>query len=245
MRYGIGYDNVDLAAAREHGVDVCNAPTYGVIDVAEHTMALLLAANRKVLSYDAGIRGGRWGKSAPHSMYRLNGAVMGLVGFGRIAQNVAQHARGFRMNIIVCDPYIKPEDRGDITLVSFEELLRTADYISLHAPLTVESRYMIRRETLALCKPNAILVNTSRGGLVDTDALAEALQTGVIRAAGLDVLEAEPISTDSILGKLDNVVLSPHIAWLTEESKIALHEEVTAEVERFLQKKPNLHVVNR
>ncbi|MEA4824575.1 MAG: C-terminal binding protein [Clostridiaceae bacterium] len=245
VRYGIGYDTVDLTAARAHGVDVCNAPTYGTIDVAEHAMALLLAANRKILSFDAGVREGEWGKSAAYPTHRLKDTTLGLVGLGRIARNVAQYAQGFGMKTIAYDPYIKPEDTGNTTLVSLGELLRTSDYISLHAPLTEENRHMICRETLAQCKPNAVLVNTSRGGLIDTDALAEALRTGVIRGAGLDVLETEPMPENSPLTKLTNVVLTPHTAWLTEESVVSLHEEVTAEVVRFLKGQPNLHIVNR
>lgn len=185
VRYGIGYDTVDLAAARSHRVNVCNAPSYGAIDVAEHGLALMLAANRKLCSCDRNIREGRWGQNADYPTLRMREKTLGFIGYGRIARYFAASA------------------------------------------------------------PSAILVNASRGGLVDTDALAEALCAGRLRAAGLDVFETEPLPEDSPLLSLDNVVLTPHAAWLSTESIQTLHEEVTSEVVRFLEGKPNLNIVNR
>ncbi|MDY3285711.1 MAG: C-terminal binding protein [Eubacteriales bacterium] len=245
VRYGIGYDTVDLAAARAHGVTVCNAPTYGTIDVAEHAFALLQAANRKIPSFDAGVRAGSWGACAAYPSHRLRGAVLGLVGFGRIARNMARIAEGFGMETAAYDPFVSQEDAGKTRMLPLEELLRVSDYVSLHAPLNAENRHLIRRETLARMKDGAVLINTARGGLVDTAALADALRAGKLRAAGLDVFETEPLPADSPLFGLENVVLTPHTAWLTEESLVSLHEEVTDEVVRYLEGKPNLHVVNR
>lgn len=247
VRYGMGYDTVDLDAARAHGVDVCNAPSYGAQAVAEHAFSLMLATNRKIPSYDAAIREGNFGKGASYPSVQVSGKTLGILGFGRIARNVAKFGLGFGMKVLTYDPYV-PEDFAksqNVEKVELDTLLREADFISVNAPLTDETYHLINAEAFAKMKPSALIVNTARGALIDEDALYDALNTRRIRAAGIDVYENYPKEVGNRFHKLDNIVLTPHMAWNTEESAVALHEEVTAEVVRFLEGKPNLNIVNR
>jgi len=247
VRYGIGYDTVDLAAARERNVDVCNAPSYGAVDVAEHTFTLLLSANRKIISYDANVRAGQFGGSGEYNAFRLCGKTLGLIGFGRIARHVVKFAQGFGMEVVTYDPYIETSavEAMEARAIGFEELLRTADFVSLHTPLNDKTYHMIGTREFTLMKPSAVLINTARGALVDENALFEALKARNIRAAGIDVYENYPRELGNPFHALDNIVLTPHIAFNTVEAVEALHEEVTEEVVRFLQGKPNLNIVNR
>lgn len=247
VRYGVGYDTVDLAAARRHSVNVCNAPAYGSYDVAEHAFALLMSANRKIPQYDAAIRRGGWGGSADYPIYRLEGKTLGTIGFGRIARNVARFAKGFGMRTVAYDPFLPPDlirDGGSEPL-SLDELYRQSDFISINAPLTDDTRHMINANAFRMMKPTAVLVNTARGALVDEDALYNALASRTIRAAGIDVYENYPKDAGNRFHKLDNVVFTPHVAWNSVESAEALHQEVVDEVVRFLKGEPNLNVVNR
>ncbi|MCR4805816.1 MAG: C-terminal binding protein [Clostridia bacterium] len=247
VRYGMGYDTVDLAAARAHGVDVCNAPSYGAEAVSEHAWAMLMAANRKIPSYDAHIRTGEFGKSAAYRPMRMSGKTLGILGFGRIARRVAQFGKGFSMRILAYDPYLPESVFADagVEKADLDTLLRESDYISVNAPLTKETYHILNAEAFAKMKPTAVLANTARGALIDEDALVDALEKGVIRAAAVDVYENYPKEPDSPLLVPENLVLTPHVAWDTVESYDALHREVTDEVVRFLEGKPNLNIVNR
>ncbi len=247
VRYGMGYDTVDLDAARAHGVDVCNAPTYGAAAVAEHSFSLLAAANRKIPSFDREIREGRFGQSTPYSSYLMGGKILGIIGFGRIARQVAKLGMGFGMQVLAYDPYLPNEifAENGVGQVTLDELCVQADFISINAPLTKETYHLVDATAFAKMKPEAVLVNTSRGALIDDAALVEALLTGQIRAAAIDVYENYPTEPNSPLLKPENLILTPHIAWDTEESIEALHREVTEEVVRFLEGKPNRNVVNR
>lgn len=247
VRYGIGYDTVDLAAARAHGVDVCNSPTYGCYDVAEHAFSLMLAANRKLVSYDSRIRAGKWGQSGEYNAHRLKGKTLGLVGFGRIARQVAAFASGFAMRIIAFDPFL-PADKfaeAGAESVTLEEVLTQSDFISLHAPMNEANAHMINASAFSKMKPEAVLVNTSRGGLVDQDALLEALRTRRIRAAGIDVWDPYPKEAGNPFHELDNIVMTPHMAWNSPEAIADLAREVTDEVLRIFRGEPALHIVNR
>ena len=227
-RYGIGVDMVDVEAATECGVVVVNVPDYCLDEVADHTMALLLACGRKVTLLDQAVRDGRavkegkWntlGIVAP--VHRFNGQSLGIIGLGQIGRRVARRAQAFGLCVIAApDPAVRQEEAAalGIDTLPLERVLRQADYVSLHVPLTEETHHLINGERLSLMKPTATIINTSRGPIVDQAALIEALQQGRLAAAGLDVYEEEPVPQDSPLRKTNNVLLSSHAAWYSEEA---------------------------
>jgi D-3-phosphoglycerate dehydrogenase len=219
-RYGTGVDNVEVAAATLRGIVVANVVNFGVHEVAEHAIALLFSCVRKTVFHDKRIRAGEWDIGQRDPIHRLQGKTLGLVGIGAIGRAVVTKLAGFELRVLAYDPYASPEMAATlgIELVDLDTLLAQADFVSVHAPLTSETRHLIGREALAKMKPPAILVNTSRGGLVDTQALYEALKDGRINSAGLDVHEAEPPPSDYSIYQLDNVVISDHAAWYSEES---------------------------
>lgn len=236
VRYGIGYDTVDIDAAKRHNVIVCNSPTYGCYDVAEHAFALMQTANRKTAVYDRKIRAGSCGASAAYPCYRMAGKQMGFVGYGRIARNMANFALGFGMKLAAYDPYVDAAKADPpAAAMSLEELLRTSDFISVNSVLNDQTRGMINAERFAMMKPTAILVNTSRGGLIDEDALYDALANKTIRAAGIDVWNEMPRTADNRFCGLDNIVMTPHAAWNTVEAAQALKEEVMQTVTRYIK----------
>jgi phosphoglycerate dehydrogenase-like enzyme len=219
-RWGVGFDAIDVDAATRHGVVVCTAVGANHEAVADYAVSLMCALQRGLLRNHRLITGGQWKTEFRPGLWR---ATVGIVGLGRIGQAVARRCRGFAMTILAYEPY---PDRDfvrehDVKLVSLEELLRRADLVTLHCPATPENRHLINRERLALMKPTAHLVNTARGSLVDEAALHEALATGRIAGAGLDVFEKEPLFDSALFG-LDNVVLSPHVAGIDETSEVAM-----------------------
>lgn len=219
-RYGVGVDSVDVGAAAARGITVCNVPDYGTEAVSDHAIALALAAARGVARLDRGVRAGRFDLQAVRPIGQVRGSVFGVVGVGRIGHATALKARGLGYEVLGYD-VLAPDDRGElreVTLAPLEEVLRRSDVVSLHTPLTAETHHLIGGRELALMKPTAVLVNTSRGGVVDTDALVAALGDGRLRAAGIDVHEEEPVPVGHPLTRLENVVLTPHLAWYTEES---------------------------
>jgi len=218
-RAGVGLDNVDVAAATERGVLVVNAPTSNIVSAAEHAVALLLAVARNVPAADASLRSGEWKRSAFGGV-ELNGKTVGVVGLGKIGQLVAQRLAAFDTKIIAYDPYVAPVRAAQlgIELVSLEELLTRADAISIHLPKTAETLGLIGKEQLALTKPGVIIVNAARGGLVDEDALAEAVRNGHVGGAGIDVFATEP-TTASPLFELPGVVVTPHLGASTREAQ--------------------------
>jgi D-3-phosphoglycerate dehydrogenase / 2-oxoglutarate reductase len=245
-RCGAGYDNIDAGVARARGVEVVYVPDYGVDDVADHTLALILACARKVVAGDRLVRRGEWpayGDMAP--MHRLRGSLLGLLGFGRIARGVADRARGFGMRVIAHDPYVQDEEMAPhgVTPVSFDELLESADVLSVHAPLTPDTRGLLDGSVLAQLRPGAILVNTSRGAIVDEAALAEALDSGAIAAAGLDVFADTPPSRDNPLLVHERTVLTPHSAAFTEEALAEVRGRALEDVLRVLSGLPAQHPV--
>ena len=212
-RCGAGYDNIDIAAARERGITVVYVPDYGVDDVADHALALLLACARRVAQADRAVRAGGWPTYADLApMRRLRGRTLGVLGYGRIGRNLAEKARALGLRVLVHDPYVPAESTDR------DSLLRESDFVSIHVPLTDVSRHSIGRAEFDLMKPTAILVNTARGPIVDTDALVEALAAGRLGGAGLDVFEEAPLPSDHPLRTFDNVVLTPHSAAYTEEA---------------------------
>jgi len=223
-RYGVGVDNVDLNAATKKGIVVANVPNYCNDEVSTLAVALMLALARKVVSHDKAVRAGAWDIGSKDPIYRTAGKTLGLVGFGRIARTVAKKMAGFEMKLLAYDPFITPEQgrEAGAEMVELETVLSKSDFISIHAPMTTNTKHMINAKTLALMKPTAYLVNTSRGGLVDTAALAKALWEKRIAGAGLDVYEVEPLPMDSPLRKLDNVILTDHAGWYSEDSIVEL-----------------------
>lgn len=218
-RYGVGVDNIDLAAAEEHDVEVVNVPSYCEEEVATHALALLLACVRRIPLYDAHVKGREWDWKAGSPIRRLGGETVGFVAFGNIAQRFADLLSGFDLEFLAYDPYQSEavfEDYG-VESVSFEELLERTDIASIHAPLTEETRNLFDTETFTRMNDDALLINVARGDIVDTDALAEALRNDQIAGAGLDVLPEEPPG-ESPLFDLDEVVLTPHVAWYSRDS---------------------------
>lgn len=244
VRYGIGVDSVDLEAARERRVYVANVPDYGAEDVSDHALALYLALQRRIVSRDRAVRDGAWNVGQSEPMRRSGTLRFGLVGFGRIARALHRKliALGAR-DVLIHDPAFDRAPEGT-ELVDLATLVERADVVSLHAPLTSATRHMIDAEMLGRMKPEAILINTARGGLVDEQALVEALRAGRLRA-GLDVFEAEPPAADNPLFALDNVVLSDHTGWYSETSIEELQSGAAHEVARVFSGQPPSSWVNR
>ena len=244
IRYGVGYDNVDWKAAAAKGIYVCNAQTYGTHDVGEHAAALLMAASKLIAQNDAIIRKDGWGIAGQGT--RLYGKTIGYIGLGRIARVTCSVTNGLGMKAITYDPYASKEilDEYKATSVDLDTLLKESDFISVHAPLTEESRHMLSTEQFRKMKNTAVVINTSRGALIDEEALIKALEDGEIAGAGLDVYEKEPFDADSKLRFMDNVVLTSHIAFNTAEAMIDLHKEVTADIVRVLNGERPVNVVN-
>jgi D-3-phosphoglycerate dehydrogenase len=245
VRYGVGVDNIDLAAAREKNIYVANVPDYGSDEVAEHALALLMAVCRRIAIRDKAVRLGAWNVGAKEPIYSLKGRTLGIIGFGRIGQAFYRKVSGLGFGTtLVYDPSPYTQDY-DVQFVDVETLCRNSDVISLHAPLTKENYHLIDSSKLALMKPNTILVNTSRGGLIDEQALADALEQGRIFGAGLDVFETEPPILSHPLFKLKNVVVSDHTGWYSTESLQDLQKKAAQEVARVFSGNPPNSWVNR
>ncbi len=245
-RYGIGVDTIDLDAATQAGIIVTNNPTYCIEEVAEHTMAMLLACGRKVAFYDRLVRSGRWEVPPGKPMIRLAGSTLGLVGFGNIARHVAKCAAGFGMQVLYADPFVNagqfdaPGKKTDLT-----DLLNRADFISLHPPLMPQTRKMMNDELFAHMKPTAYIINCSRGPLIDTDALVRALDARKIAGCALDTTDPEPLPDPHPLRGRENVIINPHAAWYSEQAMVGLQAGAPSEVRRVLTGVWPVNVVNR
>lgn len=227
--YGVSPDSVDVRAAKEYNIVVANVPDYGISEVADHTMALALSLLRKVPMLDKALRSAGWEKIRKNINYirenfgeirRLSTMNFGLLGFGRIARAVADRAKAFGFRVIAHDPYVSDElfTKMNVQRMDFDSLLRESDVLSIHVLLTEETRHMMGERELKKMKKGVYIVNTSRGAVFDQKALIRALQDGLVAGAALDVFEREPIEDDSPLLKMENVILTPHIAWYSEES---------------------------
>ncbi|MBO9608196.1 MAG: C-terminal binding protein [Paenibacillaceae bacterium] len=246
-RNGVGINNVDVEAASARGIYVANVPDYGVEEVSNHAFAMVLHYARKITGYDAAIRSGVWDYKACCPLRRLSAQTLGLLGFGRIPRRLAEKAAAFRFNVLVYDPYVSEDDirAYGARPATCDEICRLADYISVHVPLAAETRLLINAERLRTMKPNAVIVNTSRGAIIDEAALADALRGGRIGGAALDVLENEPIAAGHPLLGLDNVVLTPHCAWYSEEAMIELRTKAAQNTADVLTGKHSPYIVNR
>jgi D-3-phosphoglycerate dehydrogenase len=243
VRYGIGYDNVAVAAARARGIPVCNVPDYGIDEVAEHAVALALALHRRLPQVDARTRSGLWKIVPDRPVKALRETVFATAGFGRIARAVHVRMAGFGVPRIAYDPFVSAERmRAEgVEPVSKEALFERADILSLHLPLVADTRHFVDASRLACMRTGAVLINTARGGLVDTRALAAALQAGTIGGAGIDVYEIEPLEVDHPLRGCPDALLTSHVAWYSESSIPRLQRLAAEEVVRGLRGEPLLN----
>jgi len=246
-RYGIGVDNVDMAAATKARILVTNVPDYCIDEVSDHALALLLALGRRISVADDAVKAGAWDVVAHAGIRRLRGQTLGLIGFGKIAKALASKVQPLGMKVLVYDPYLEPVAIANhgAEAASFDGILIHADAISIHVPLSAETHNLIGERELARMKPTAFLINTSRGGIVDERAIAIALKENRLGGAALDVLAVEPPSQDHPLRQAPNIILTPHLAFYSRESVIELQTKAAEEVARALTGEPPRSPVNR
>ena len=246
VRYGVGVDNIDLEAASRHGVKVCNVPDYGMYEVADQAIALMMALVRKVVMNHENIKNGIWDYQKAMPIHRLSTQTVGIVGLGRIGTAFAERAHAFGLRVLATetDPKKAARAKEYVTIVEPDELYTSADIISIHCPLD-GNRDLISRPQLAKMKKGAYLINVSRGGIINEEALYEALTAGAIGGAACDVFSPEPIAKDHPLLSLRNFIASPHIAWYSEESAVDLERKVAEEAARGALGQPLLNVVNK
>jgi D-3-phosphoglycerate dehydrogenase len=248
VRYGIGVDNVDLVAARNRGIPVCNVPDYCIDEVADHALAFILGTTRQIVANSSLVQSGKWGLASPLAgMRALRDMCVGVIGFGRIGREVVRRLTAFKCTVRVFDPVVPVVDiekAGATAGKSLEELLPACDIVTLHCPSSASTRRMLNRESLAKLRSGAILVNVARGDLVDTAALVEAMQSGKIAAAALDVCDPEPIPADHPLLKLPGVIVSAHVASASVPAVRKLRETAAGIIARAIRGEPLPNVVN-
>ncbi|MBN1351006.1 C-terminal binding protein [candidate division KSB1 bacterium] len=250
IRHGIGYDNVDVRAATENGIVFANEATASSEDVAEHTLMLIFDTFRKkkiqerMLNF--WIKTRKWSSDSIYPLYRLKGKTLGIIGCGNIGSRVLKRVSGFGMNVLVCDPYLTAARWNELGSqhTDFETVLKQADVVAIHVPVTEETRHMFNRNSLRLMKKSAILINTARGAIVNTADLIDALKKGVIAGAGLDVYEDEPPPPDFELLNMENVILSPHVAWYSEEGGWDIRYMILDDIKAFLEGRLPQFVIN-
>ncbi len=247
VRYGIGVDNVDLEAARARGIPVCNVPDYCIDEVADHTLALILATTRQIVPNWAHVRSGNWGLATPLArMLTLRDLTVGVIGFGRIGREVALRLCAFKCRVLVHDPFVSEADiqRAGCRPASASTLYAESHVVTFHCPSTAYTRGMINRDTLRSMQPGVILINVARGDLVDAAALAEALLCGHVAAVALDVFAPEPIPADHPILFMENVIVSPHIASASVLAVQTLRKTATSLALKALRNEPLVNVVN-
>ena len=237
VRYGIGVDNIDLEAAKKYNIPVCNVPDYGIGEVADHAAALALSLARQIPFWDSAIRNNTWPASSPTELKSFSDMNFVMLGAGRIGRETAKRMQVFGFNCFAYDPFVSEEDLAalDIKKVNLEEAVEMADILSLHLPHMKETHHLIDADTLTKMKPTATLINTSRGALINTKELAQALNEGQITNAGIDVFEAEPMELDHPLRTAKNVIMTPHISYYSSASVKRLQRFAAEEVERALK----------
>ena len=250
LRHGIGYDNVDVAACTRNGIVFANEATASSEDVAEHALMLILEAAKKKRVQDEmlkdWIRTGRWSSAKIHPLYRLTGKTLGIVGCGNIGSRVLRKVQGWGMRVLVCDPYLTPVRWAELgaSHTPLDDLLRESDAVTVHVPVTRETRGLFNAAKFALMKPSAVIVNTARGPVIRTADLVRALEEHRIAGAALDVFEEEPPKPKLALFKMRNVILSPHIAWYSEEGGQDIRRMILDDVRAFLEGRLPRFVVN-
>jgi D-3-phosphoglycerate dehydrogenase / 2-oxoglutarate reductase len=237
IRHGIGYDNVDVAACTKYGIQFAYQPDYCKIDVAEHAISLIFACGRKVVwsrkTLDNSAATGQWDFSGLFPIYRMEGKTLGILGVGRIGSRVLAKLRAFGFRIIGNDPYLSDKRKAaleGIEWVSKEEIFEQSDFLTIHTPLKEDTRHIVNSDTIALMKKTAYIINTSRGGMVDLDALVAALKSKRIAGAAIDVYDVEPPKPDWDIFKLDNIILTPHIGWASEEAGWEIRESILNDI---------------
>jgi len=247
-RFGVGVDNIAVETATELGIAVTYVPDYCIDEVSDHVMALLLTWNRRIVPLDRSVRTTGWG-SVPLTMriMRLTGKTLGIVGFGRIGRSVALKAQAFGFDVLTYDPYVDAEAaaKQGVRAVDFQTLLRESEFVTLHTPVTPETGSLIGRAELEMMKPEAFLINCARGALIDEDALYDALTSGQIAGAGLDVMVDLAPPPNGRLFQLGNVVVTPHTAFFSQEAVLELEQRAAGEVASVLQGKMPDNLVNR
>ena len=243
-RAGVGVDNIDLEAATRRGITVVNAPTGNIIAAAEHAIALLLALARNIPQADAALRAGKWDRRS-FTGVEVRGKTIGIVGLGHVGTEVAKRAQGLMMRLLVHDPFITEEIARSVgaELVSLRELLSRSDFISLHVPLIDSTRGLIGARELALCKPSARLINVARGGIVDEEALYDAVEAGHLAGAAVDVFAVEP-AHDSILARSPKIIVTPHLGASTSEAQVTVAIDIAEQILAFVGGRPLKYVVN-
>lgn len=245
IRIGVGYDNIDVEAARQRGIPVCNVPDYCQGEVADQALAMALSLARALPFLERCLREGDWIPTLPYPVSAFETLCFGVVGYGRIGRAAIERARGFRFQLLACDPYLSESAfPSDVRRCSLEELLTTVDILSLHVLLTAETRHLLNAERLAQMKPTALLINTSRGAVIDTEALVEALNARRLAAAGLDVFEEEPLPPEHPLLSSPYVLATPHYAWYSRESHVKLYVMAVEEALRGVRGEPLRSCVN-
>jgi D-3-phosphoglycerate dehydrogenase len=244
-RYGVGVDKIDVPAASDLGIMVANLPDVFAEEVATHTMALVLGTMRRLVQSDQLAKSGRWEVAPLKPMFSTEDQVLGIAGLGNIGQAVARKAQPFGFEILIHDPYLSPEviAQFDAESVDLDALLTRSDVIALTAPHTDETHHMINEGALKKMKPTAFVINTSRGGLIDENALEKGLQEGWIAGAGLDVMDNEPVEASRPLLHSDKVIVTPHTAWYTEQAMVRMRRLACQEVGRVLQGGKPLNLV--
>lgn len=246
-RYGIGIDTIPLEIATSRGIQVTNVPDYCIEEVADHGLALILAFARGIIRGLDQTRGGGWDVKSLRPLHRQRGRTLGLVGFGRIARALAHRAKPIGYQIIAADPFLADEAirSAGARPANIDTLFQESDVISLHAPLTSKTRHMVNAERLATMRPGAVLINVSRGGLVDYEAVVAALRAGTLGGAGLDVLESEPPAKDSTpIGEVPNLVVTPHLAFYSDQALIELQRKAAEQVRAVLEGRVPAYAVN-
>lgn len=247
VRYGIGVDNVDLEAARARRLPVCNIPDYCTHEVADHTLAFILASTRQVVPHTVHLRSGKWGLAVPlMSLQALRDATVGVVGFGRIGREVVRRLVAFQGTVLVSDPGVPAAEivASGAQAAALDDMLPVLDVLTLHCPSTPQTRGLMNRDAFARLKPGAVFVNVGRGDLVDTAALMDALQNGRLRAAALDVFDPEPIPADHPVLRMPNVILAPHIASASPAAVTKLRETAARLALMAVRGEPLVNVVN-
>ena len=251
IRHGVGYDNVDLEALEEAGIPLCYIPDYCTEEVAEQAIMLIMACARRLITsrkvLDESSARGQWDFQDVIPIYRMAGRTVGILGCGRIGSLVYLKLKSFGFRFLICDPYLSEERVQELGVerVDHETLFKESDFLTIHTPLTQETRHIVNKDTLALMKPTAYVINTARGPMVDSEALAEALRNGVIAGAGIDVYEVEPPPPNHPLFGAPNVILTPHLAWYSEDAAWRIRELIILEIQRFLEGKPPRYVAKR
>ncbi|MCT8137180.1 C-terminal binding protein [Anaerobacillus sp. CMMVII] len=246
-RYGVGVNTIDIDAATEKGIVVCNVTDYCIDEVSDHAFALLMSAARKVVTLNSAVKKGIWDFNVGVPIFRLRGRVLGLIGFGQIPQSLAKKAQSFGIKVIAFDPFVSEQvaKQANVELVTLNELCKEADFISVHAPLNEHTKAMISDEQFSVMKRETFIINTARGPVIDEKALIKALQEGTIAGAALDVVEEEPIKPDNPLLKMENVILNPHIAWYSEEAQDELKRKTAQNVADVLSGYFPKYIVNQ